>query len=95
MTTALLNPRVHSLPRASLLVLGSLVLAILGSHCPHLQREPLLVFPVLIGIAGTVDTIRCVQKRWSFYHAGVILFIYMDLMAVAMMTFLWLYPFFY
>ncbi|HXS11179.1 MAG TPA: hypothetical protein VN734_00630 [Acidobacteriaceae bacterium] len=94
-TPAILNPRVHSLRRASTLVLGSLVLAIPLSHYPRIQRAPLLIFPVLIAMVGTADTVRCIQRRWSFYHAGVMLFIYMDLMTLMLMLFFLLYPYFY
>jgi hypothetical protein len=94
-TPAILNPRVHSLRRACVLVLGSLAIAIPLSHYPRIQRAPLLVLPVLVAVVGTVDTVRCVQRRWSLYHAGVILFIYMDLMTLMLMLFFLFYPYFY
>lgn len=93
MTPAVFNPRVHSLPRASALVLGSLVLAIPLSHFPRLQPTALMVVPALIAMIGTADTVRCIQRRWSFYHAGVILCIYMDLMTVTLILFLLFYPY--
>ena len=74
-------------------MLGSLVLSIPLSHYPHIQRAPLLVLPVLIAMAGTLDTVRCMQRRWSFYHAGVILFVYMDLMTLALMMFFLVVPY--
>ncbi|HEY0264695.1 MAG TPA: hypothetical protein VGC07_09230 [Granulicella sp.] len=33
------------------------------------------------------------QKRWSFYHGGVLLCIYMDLMVVSLILFFLLYPY--
>jgi hypothetical protein len=75
--------------------LGSLAIAIRISHYPRIQRAPLLVFPVLVAMVGTVDTLRCIQRRWSFYHAGVILFIYMDLMTLILMLFFLFYPYFF
>ena len=93
MTPAILNPRLHSLLRASILVLGSLVVSIPLSHYPHLQRAPLLVFPLLIALAGTIDTVRCIQRRWSFYHAGVLLFVYMDMMTMTLLLFFLVYPY--
>lgn len=93
MTPAILNPRLHSLLRASTLVLGSLAVAIPVSHYPHVQRAPLLVLPLLIALAGTIDTVRCIQRRWSFYHAGVLLFVYMDMMAVTLLMFFLVYPY--
>jgi hypothetical protein len=92
-TPAILNPRLHSLLRASTLVLGSLAVAIPVSHYPHVQRAPLLVLPLLIALAGTIDTVRCIQRRWSFYHAGVLLFVYMDMMAVTLLMFFLVYPY--
>jgi hypothetical protein len=94
-TPAIFNPRLHSLWRASTLVLGSLAVAIALSHYPHIQRAPLLVLPVLIALVGTADTVRCIQRRWSFYHAGVLLFVYMDMMSITLMLFFLLYPYFY
>lgn len=88
-----LNPRKRSLPRGSLLVLASLAAAILLSHFPQIHPTPLLVFPALVAAAGTADTVRCMQRRWSLYHGGVLLLIYMDLMALCMILFLLLYPY--
>lgn len=79
--------------RASTLVLGSLVIAIPLSHYPHIQRAPLLTLPLLIALIGMADTVRCVQKRWSFYHAGVILCVYMDMMTITLMLFFLVYPY--
>lgn len=93
MKPGLFNPHTHSLLRSSALVLLSLCAALLLSHFPHSHPTPLLIFPALIAIIGTVDTIRCMQPRWSLYHGGVLLLIYMDLMALCMILFLLLYPY--
>jgi hypothetical protein len=85
--------RCHSLVRGSLLVLASLAVAIRLSDFPNNRATPLLVFPVIFALLGTADTTRCLQRRWSFYHAGVILLIYMDLMAISMVVFFFLYPY--
>ena len=74
-------------------MLTSLAAAIFLSDFPHNHATPLLVFPTLAAIAGTADTVRCMQRRWSFYHGGVLLLIYMDLMALCMILFLLLYPY--
>jgi hypothetical protein len=89
----LLNPRKHSLLRGSLLVLCSLVVALLLSGFPNDRATPLLLFPTIVASIGTVDTIRCMQPRWNWYHGGVILCIYMDLMALSMILFFLLYPY--
>ncbi len=60
---------------------------------PHNRATPLLILPAVAAIAGTIDTVRCMQPRWSFYHGGVLLCIYMDLMALCMILFFLLYPY--
>lgn len=93
MLPEILNPRHRSLVRGNLLVLGSLVLAFLLADFPHNKPTLLLILPALGSIFGTVDTLRCIRKRWSLYHGGVILCIYMDLMVVAMILMFLIYPY--
>jgi len=91
---SLFNPHRPSLARGNTLVFTSVVLAILISRFPHVQPSIFLLIPTLLSIVGTAETVRCIQRRWSFYHAGVILCIYMDLMAVSLILFFLLYPYF-
>lgn len=91
-TTAFFNLRMRSLTRANLLVLGSLVGALMLSHFPHLRATNWLILPLFSITAGTFDTMRCMRKRWNFYHGGVLLCIYMDLMVLVLVAFLLLYP---
>ena len=94
MPKSLFNPHRPSLARGNTLVFTSVVLAILISRFPHVQPSIFLLIPTLLSIVGTAETVRCIQRRWSFYHAGVILCIYMDLMAVSLILFFLLYPYF-
>ena len=32
---------------------------------------------------GMAETARCLRRRWSFYHAGVLILLYADLMILA------------
>ena len=93
MTPTLLNPHIRSLVRGSALVLLSLAVAFRLSHFPSNHPTSLLVLPILVAIVGTLDTARCMQKRWSLYHGGVLLLIYMDLMAIFIMLFFLVYPY--
>lgn len=93
MSHPIFNPRRRSLLRGNLLVLLSLAVSLPLSHFPHNHPNPLLILPALTAILGTADTVRCMQRRWNFYHAGVILCIYMDLMALSLILFLLLYPY--
>jgi hypothetical protein len=52
-----------------------------------------LIAPLLVTAAATWDTTRCLQRRWNFYHGGVILLLYVDLMVLLMIAFLLVAPF--
>lgn len=93
MIPRLLNPRNKSLLRGALLVLISLGVALLLSDFPHNRATLLLMLPALGTIAGTIDHVRCMKTSWSWYHGGVILLVYMDLMATSMILFFLLYPY--
>lgn len=89
----LLNPRSRSLLRGSLLVIVSLPAALLLSRFPENHPTPFLIFPALATVAGLVDHVRCMRPNWSWYHGGVLLSIYADLMILGMILFLLLYPY--
>lgn len=38
------------------------------------------------------DTFRCIGKKWSLYHAGVLILLYSELMILAAVVALWIYP---
>lgn len=89
----LFNPRVRSLPRANLLVGVSVLTALLLSHAPRLQPNLWILVPAAVVVMGMVDTLRNIQRRWTFYTAGVLLLLYMDLLAIFLVLFLLLYPY--
>jgi hypothetical protein len=41
---------------------------------------------------GMVETVRCLGRRWSLYHAGVLILLYSELMILALTLFFWLFP---
>jgi len=84
--------RQRSLLRGTLLVLASTWIAFRLSHFPHNFATPWLLAPLLVASAGLIDTIRCMQPRWSWYHGGVLLCVYMDLMSICMILFFLVYP---
>jgi hypothetical protein len=88
-----LNLRRKSLLRGTVLVLGSLALSILWAGYPEAKPHPGMALLAALAIAGTLDTMRCLRLRWSFYHGGVMLLLYVDIMALAMILFLLLYPY--
>jgi hypothetical protein len=84
--------RKRSLVRANLLVLIALLAAFRLSNFPHNHLSYWIVLPLLLSFVGTADTCRCMRTRWSWYHGGVVLCAYMDLMAVCMIAFFLVYP---
>ncbi len=90
---AVLDFRRHSLSRGNILVLVSLVVAIGLADFPHNHPTLLLLLPTLTAMVGTGETVRCMRRRWDYYHAGVILCIYMDLMIICMILFFLIYPY--
>jgi hypothetical protein len=38
-----------------------------------------------------VETARCLRRRWSLYHAGVLILLYTELMVLAMVLVLWVF----
>lgn len=82
-----------SLVRGTVLALGSLWASFHLSGYPEMHSCLWLIVPLLTASAATWDTARCLQKRWSFYHGGVILLIYVDLMILLMISFLLLAPY--
>jgi hypothetical protein len=93
MAFAAFNPRHRSLPRGTLLVLGSLIVAFVLAGFPDDRASLKLIIPAIAAALGTWDTIRCLQRRWNLYHGAVVVLIYMDIMALCMILFLLLYPY--
>lgn len=93
MIPRILNPRHRSLLRGGILVLLSLGVALLLSDFPNNRANAWITLPALGSIGGTIDHLRCMRTKWSWYHGGVVLMIYMDLMAISMILFFLLYPY--
>lgn len=93
MPFAVFHPRSRSLLRGTLVVLLSLGVSFPLSDFPHNRATLLLIFPSLGALYGTWDTTRCLRSRWSLYHGAVLLLLYMDVMALALIIFFLLYPY--
>jgi hypothetical protein len=92
---AIFHVRRKSLLRGVVLSLGAFLASLLLAGFPHIENlhgsrwQVLTLFP---GAWGMGETVRCLQRRWSLYHAGVLLLLYADLMILAMIVFLVAYP---
>jgi len=58
----------------------------------HLHASDWQFVPVLAAAWGMVETARCLGRRSSLYHAGVLILLYSELMILAMAVFFWVYP---
>jgi len=56
-----------------------------------LHSSPWLALAVLVDAWAMAETARCLERKWSLFHAGVLLLLYSDLMILALALFLWLY----
>jgi hypothetical protein len=92
-TSAIFHPRKRSLARGNLLVFTSVLLTVWLSDFPHNRPTLLLLIPAAFVILGMIDTAHCLRPRWDLYHGGVLLCLYMDLMAAALVFFSLLYPY--
>lgn len=91
----ILRLRKRSLVRGIVLSLGAFAVSLRLAGFPdiralHGSRWQILVAFVAVG--GMIETARCLRPRWSLYHAGVLLLLYSDLMILALVLFLCLYP---
>jgi hypothetical protein len=87
--------RSKSLLRGIFLSLGAFVAGLLLEGFPRtdsLHASPWQIIVVLAAFWGMIETARCLSRKWSFYHAGVLILLYSELMILAMALFFLLYP---
>ena len=89
----ILNLSQPSLVRGTVLGLASFAAGFLISGFPTLRPNLWMGVPVLVCALATVDTARCMQKRWNFYHGAVLLLLYSELMILLMLTFFLVVPY--
>ena len=56
-------------------------------HLSHWQ-----IVPVLMSCWSVGETIRCADRTWSLYYAGVLILLYSEVMILGMAVFLFFYP---
>ena len=81
--------RQRSLARGVLLSVGAFVASLLLAGFPHIEniRSSQWQFLPLIAAAwGMAETARCLRRRWSMYHAGVLILLYSDLLILAVIV---------
>jgi len=45
----------------------------------------------MAAVWGMVDTARCIGRKWSLFHAGILILLYSELMILALAVFLCIY----
>lgn len=86
--------RRRSILRAIFLALFALVSAMGFAGFPRvrsLHGSRWQAVAVLVACWALFETMRCLGRRWTLYHAGVVLLLYSELMILAMAMVLWLY----
>lgn len=75
-----------SLLRATLLSLGAFAASLRLAGFPDidsLHGSHWQILALLAAAWGMAETARCLRRKWSLYHAGVLLLLYADLMILA------------
>ena len=78
--------RRKSLVRGIVLSLGAFGVSLRLAGFPHIEAlhgSPWQIVALLVATWGMAETARCLQRRWSLYHAGVLILLYADLMILA------------
>jgi hypothetical protein len=91
----LLRIRKRSLVRGVLISLVAFGVSLRLAGFPYinaLHGSPWQMLVALFAAWGMVDTARCLRNKWSLYHAGVLILLYSELMILAMVVFLSIYP---
>jgi hypothetical protein len=93
--TTVFQLRKRSLVRGVVLSMSALAGSMRLAGFPdadHLHASIWQFLPVAAAAWGMVDTARCLERKWSLYHAGVLILLYSELMILAMAVFFWVYP---
>jgi len=91
----LFHLRRKSLVRGIVLSLGAFAASLRLAGFPDidaLHGSPWQILAALAAAWGMVETARCLERKWSLYHAGVLIMLYTELMILALTVFLCLYP---
>jgi hypothetical protein len=91
----ILRLRQRSLVRGILLSISAFVASLRMAGFPDINRLHGSYWQLIIlvfALWGSAETARCLRRKWSLYHAGVLMLLYTNLMILAMIVFLIFYP---
>jgi hypothetical protein len=78
--------RQKSLARGILLSVGAFVASLRLAGFPQidsLHNSGWQMLPLAAAVWGMAETARCLQRQWSFYHAGVLVLLWANLIILA------------
>jgi hypothetical protein len=87
--------RQKSLVRGIVLSIGAFIASLRLAGFPHIENlhgSHWQIVALFVAAWGMAETVRCLHRKWSLYHAGILLLLYSDLMILAMIVYLVAYP---
>jgi CO dehydrogenase/acetyl-CoA synthase gamma subunit (corrinoid Fe-S protein) len=78
--------RQKSIARAIVLSVGAFFSSLRLAGFPRIENlhgSRWQILALVVAAWGMAETARCLERRWSFYHAGVLILLYADLMILA------------
>lgn len=93
--SSIFHLRQRSLVRAVLLSLGAFALSLRLAGFPYIEDlhgSRWQIAALLLACWGMGETARCLDRKWNLYYAGILLLLYTNLMILAMIGFLAIYP---
>jgi hypothetical protein len=92
--SAFFRLRQRSLLRGVVLSLAAMGVSLRLAGFPYIEdlhgsRWQFALIPV--ALFGLADTFRCLRRKWSLYHAAVLILLYAELMILATVVFLCFY----
>jgi CO dehydrogenase/acetyl-CoA synthase gamma subunit (corrinoid Fe-S protein) len=87
--------RQRSVIRAMVVSVGAFFLSLRLAGFPdieNLHNSHWQIVALLLAAWGMAETARCLQRQWSFYHAGILILLYADLMILTAVVVLMTVP---
>jgi hypothetical protein len=87
--------RQRSLVRAIVLSVGAFFASLRLAGFPNIENlhgSHWQILVLLFGAWGMAETARCLQRRWSLYHAGILILLYANLLILTAIVVLMTVP---
>lgn len=81
--------RQKSLARGVLLAVGAFVASLSLAGFPRIENihsSRWQYLPLAAAVWGMVETARCLRRKWSLYHVGVLILLYSDLLILTVIV---------